>query len=154
MILAIDPGTTQSGVVLYAGGRVIESGTHDNRAVLQVIRESGADVLAIERFEARGMAMGDESVVTVIWTGRFQQAWRSPESVVLVKRSAIKSHLCGTQRAKDANVRAALLDLFGGKDRAIGKKASPGPLYGVTSHAWAALAVAVTVEAQSRALAA
>lgn len=151
MILAIDPGTTQSGVVLYANGRVVEAGTHDNAAVLRIVRESEADVLAVERFEARGMAMGDESVVTVIWTGRFQQAWRSPESVVLVKRSAIKSHLCGTQRAKDTNVRAALLDLFGGKERAIGKKAAPGPLYGVTSHAWAALAVAITASHQQHA---
>ncbi len=36
--------------------------------------------------------------------------------------------------------------IFGGtKEAAIGKKASPGPLYGVSSHAWQALAVAVVV---------
>ena len=34
------------------------------------------------------------------------------------------------------------------KDAAIGKKATPGPLYGVKSHAWAALAVAITAEAR------
>ena len=48
-------------------------------------------------------------------------------------------------RAKDANVRAALIDRFGpSKRKAIGLKATPGPLYGVHSHMWSALAVAVT----------
>lgn len=143
LILAVDPGTSQSGVVLYCGGRVVESGVHPNAAVLEAIRVTPADVLAIERFEARGMAVGDESIQTILWAGRFQQAWRSPESVVLVKRSAVKSHLCGTQKAKDSNVRQALIDLLG----APGTKASPGATYGVSSHAWAALAVAVTAEA-------
>lgn len=31
-----------------------------------------------------------------------------------------------------------------GKEKAIGKKATPGPLYGVVGDEWAALAVAVT----------
>lgn len=143
VVLAIDPGTTHSGVVLYCGGRVIESGNHPNHAVLETVRVTPADVLAIERFEARGMAVGDESIVTILWAGRFQQAWRSPESVVLVKRSRVKSHLCGTQKAKDSNVRQALIDLLGPP----GTKRDPGPTHGVASHAWAALGVAVTAEA-------
>ena len=37
------------------------------------------------------------------------------------------------------------IDKFGGsKETAIGKKANPGPLYGVKKDIWAALAVAVT----------
>jgi len=48
-------------------------------------------------------------------------------------------------RAKDANIRQALIDRYGpGKDKAIGQKKTPGPLYGFKSHEWAALAVAVT----------
>lgn len=96
--------------------------------------------LGIERFEARGMPVGNESVETMLWTGRFIQAWRSPESVVLIKRSAVKSNLCGTQKAKDSNVRQAVIDRLGPP----GKKSKPGPTYGVTSHAWQALAVALT----------
>ena len=47
-------------------------------------------------------------------------------------------------RAKDSNIRQALLDLYGGdKRKAIGIKAEPGPLYGIKSHMWAALGVAV-----------
>jgi hypothetical protein len=42
-------------------------------------------------------------------------------------------------RAKDANIRQALIDRFG----AVGTKKMPGPLFGVSSHYWAALAVAV-----------
>src|SRR3546814_17637889 len=91
------------------------------------------------------MPMGEDSIETVIWTGRFVQAWRDPASVRMVKRREVKSHLCGSARAKDPNVRQALIDQVG----APGLKASPGPTYGVTSHAWAALAVAVTALATS-----
>ena len=86
------------------------------------------------------MAVADESIVTCFWVGRFQQAWRNPEMVRLVRRSAVKSHLCGTQRATDANIRQRVIDLIGPP----GVKAAPGPTYGVKSHAWQALAVAIT----------
>lgn len=33
---------------------------------------------------------------------------------------------------------------YGGKERAIGKKATPGKLYGVSADVWQALAVALT----------
>jgi hypothetical protein len=58
----------------------------------------------------------------------------------LVFRKDVKMHLCNSMRAKDANIRTALIDKLG----APGTKKMQGPTYGVTSHAWAALAVAVT----------
>lgn len=140
-ILAIDPGTHKSGWVHYAKGRVIGSGTADNASVVRMIVGSGADRLAIEKFEARGMAMGQESIDTMIWAGRFQQAWNSPEYVHMVYRRTVKQHICGSAQASDSNIRMALIDIVGPP----GKKAAPGPTYGVISHAWAALAVAVTV---------
>lgn len=152
-ILAIDPGTTQSGWAVLEGAHVVESGTSPNEHVLERIRVTGGYVqaglvqpmtLAIERFEARGMPIGDESVQTLIWTGRFLQAWHKPEAVRLVKRSAVKLHLCGTARAKDPNVRQALIDQLGPP----GTKKAPGNTYGVSSHAWAALGVAVVASAQ------
>lgn len=101
--------------------------------------------LAIESISSYGMAVGAEVFSTCIWIGRFVQAWRDPDAVRLLYRKDVKLHLCGTTKAKDTNIRQALLDKFGpGKDVAIGKKAQPGPLYGVKSHAWSALAVAVT----------
>ena len=62
---------------------------------------------------------------------------------VPVYRSKVKLHFCGSSRAKDGNVRASILDRFGGKLTAVGKKATPGPLYGVHGHMWSALAVAI-----------
>jgi len=56
---------------------------------------------------------------------------------------AVKMHLCGQARAKDANIRQALIDRFGGA-AAIGRKAAPGPLYGISGDVWQALGLAVT----------
>lgn len=143
-VLAIDPGTTESGWCLYRqDGAVLGSGVKPNDIMLMEIRQSYAEELAIEMVASYGMAVGREVFETCVWIGRFKQAWKYPDSVRLVYRKDVKLHLCGTCKAKDANIRQALIDLFGGS-AAIGKKASPGPLYGVKSHAWPALAVAIT----------
>lgn len=147
-ILGVDPGTTQSGWVLFEDGRVRDAGVSPNEHVLERIRVVGGyvasgllpeHILAVERFEARGMPIGEDSIETLIWTGRFVQAWHKPAFVRLVKRSAVKLTLCGTSRAKDPNVRQALIDRLGPP----GTKKAPGGTYGVTAHAWAALGVAV-----------
>ena len=144
-LFAIDPGTNQSGWVLYDGGSVIDSGVHDNHDVLRWVQAGqSADVLAIEMMKARGMPTSNDEFKTLVWIGRYQQAWREPESVHLVYRQDVKLHICGDSRAKDTNIRAALLDLVGKQ----GTKKAPGPTYGVASHAWAALGVAVTARHQ------
>ena len=143
LILAIDPGTTESGWVRFDAGRVVASGVLPNQAMLDSVKNGHDTVLAIEMVAGYGMAVGREVFETVRWIGRFQQAWRDPESVRLVYRKDVKLHLCGSPRAKDPNVRQALIDLLGPQ----GKKANPGPTYGVSGHAWSALAVAVTAEA-------
>lgn len=144
--LAIDPGTTESGWVLLDGTVVVDSGVSDNHDVLRWVQAGqGADTLAVEMIANMGMAVGKSTFDTVRWIGRFQQAWREPEAVQFVFRHQVKQHLCGSQRAKDPNIRQALLDVLGPQ----GTKAKPGPTYGVKSHAWAALAVAVTAAAAS-----
>lgn len=140
LVLAIDPGTTQSGVCLFTDGRVVESGVHENRAVRDIVRASTADMLAIEMVASYGMAVGKEVFETCVWIGRFAEKWRAPDDVLLVYRKDVKMFLCGNTRAKETNIRQALIDLLG----APGVKAHPGPTYGVRSHAWSALAVAVT----------
>jgi len=65
-------------------------------------------------------------------------------SVIRITRNEVKLHLCNSTRVKDAGIRQVIIDRFGGKAIAIGKKANPGPFYGVKSHLWSALAVAVT----------
>jgi hypothetical protein len=154
MILAIDPGTTESGYCIYDGERVRESGVLANADMLVRVQQWPAARLCIEMIASYGMAVGREIFETCVWIGRFQQAWRSPEVVELVYRRDVKLHLCGTTKAKDPNVRQALLDMFprtgGGATPQVGTKNKPGPLFGVSSHAWAALGVAVTAMAQNQ----
>lgn len=143
-VLALDPGTTQTGWVFYSGGKVVWSGIDDNPKVLDMVARSPADSLAIEMIASYGMPVGREVFETCVWIGRFQQAWRVPGAGRLVYRKDVKIELCGTSKAKDANIRAALIDRVGPQ----GTKADPGPTYGVKSHVWAALGVAVTADAQ------
>lgn len=158
-ILAIDPGTTESGWVILDNGLLHASGVFTNEDAIEVVasRSGGhyprpCDVLAIEMVASYGMPVGAEVFRTVWWTGRFAESWleNGGSDPVEVYRKDVKLHLCGSPRAKDANIRQALIDRWGGKDAAIGKAKNPGPLYGVKSHAWAALAVAVTVDDEMR----
>ena len=151
-ILAIDPGTSQSGYCFYRGGTVLASGVSPNDEILELIMEHGPNAsinptLAIEMVASYGMAVGEETFRTVWWAGRFAQMWL-PLALVEVYRSQVKTEICKSQKANDSNIRQAIIDRYGGKDTAIGKKATPGPLYGVKSHAWAALAVAITADAR------
>jgi hypothetical protein len=155
LILAIDPGTTESGWVMCDSAGVLGSGVLPNLDLLDMIAAtaptSGKE-LAIEMIASYGMPVGREVFETCVWIGRFKQAWHSPDDVLLVYRRDVKLHLCGTSKAKDPNVRQALLDLFprtgGGKTPQIGTKGQPGPLFGVSSHAWPALGVAITARHQ------
>lgn len=100
--------------------------------------------LAIEMIACYGMPVGAETFQTCLWIGRFLQIWEQAGGQTrLCYRRDIKLHLCGSARAKDGNIRQALLDRFGGRDMAQGKKKYPGPLYGISGHLWSALAVAV-----------
>lgn len=137
-VLAIDPGPTQSGFVQFDGDRVLQSGTLSNVDMLALIREDDSDVLAIEKIVSYGNVVGNEVFDTCQWAGRFQQAWPCPDEVQLVKRLQVKQSLGLHGRAKDKDVNAALLRIVGPK----GTKKEPGPTYGVSSHAWAALGVA------------
>lgn len=142
-ILALDPGDKETGFVVFGEGRVLESGVMQNEAIVAWFTADAppsADMLAIEMIASYGMPVGREVFETCVWIGRFMQAWKGHRPVSLIYRQAVKMHLCGTPRAKDPNIRQALLDLLGPQ----GTKKEPGPLYGVKSHAWAALGVAVT----------
>ena len=168
IILGIDPGTERSGLVWLDGDHVAESGVWDNDYVLEILAHgSGYDgietepgVLAVEQVESFGMPVGRDVFETVWWSGRFAQAWwiATGEEALRIPRKEVKLHLCGSLRAKDANVRRALLDLprwkrGKGSEPAAGTKRSPGGLYGISGHSWAALAVAVAAEARLEALA-
>lgn len=151
MILAIDPGTTKSGWVTYLDGCVFECGVMENNGLLDRIPPFavGANVLAVEMIASYGMTVGRDTFETVLWVGRFVQKWTDTtrnyskaHRCMKVYRQDAKKCVCRTHKASDADVRSALIARLGD----VGTKKAPGPLYGVKSHAWAALAVAVTAE--------
>lgn len=154
IILALDPGTVQTGWCMYDKGNVIGCGVMENDEVMLDLLDGAFlanGVLAVEMVASYGMAVGKETFRTVWWSGRFAQAWLNrnhADTLLEVYRAEVKTEICKSQKANDSNIRQAIIDRYGGKDAAIGKKATPGPLYGVKSHAWAALAVAITAEAR------
>jgi hypothetical protein len=142
MILALDPGPEQTGWVVYDGGRVESAGISPNQIMLERIfisRFPEDCALAIEMIASYGMPVGRETFETCVWVGRFIQAWPRPDEVRLIYRKDVKLELCGSAKAKDANIRQALIDRVGKP----GTKKEPGPTYGVSGDMWAALGVAV-----------
>ena len=147
MIFAIDPGTTRSAWVRYNPETqvLVDLGIQDNHGMLADLRDRWAvddskTTVLIEKIESYGMAVGEEVFTTVMWVGRFIEALH-PTPVVLVPRKHVKLTLCGSMRAKDPNIRQALIDRWG--EGWKGTKAAPGPLYGIAGDEWSALAVAV-----------
>lgn len=146
ILYAIDPGTEQSAVVIVDGGRV-SGAIHPNYelrdAILGPLTKAGH--LVIEEIASYGMPVGREVFQTVFWAGRFAEAWQSKGlrfSWSLLPRKDVKLTLCGNPRAKDANIRQALIDRYGGP----GCVKKGGALAGIKSHLWAALALAVTYQ--------
>lgn len=154
-VLAIDPGTDESGyvVVRAADHCIVDKGVVSNAATRELCSESDAEVMVIEMIGSYGKPVGTEVFQTVLWIGRFIECYETGGlggvpggRIRLMYRREIKTHLCGGYvKTKDSTVRQTLIDRYGpGKRVAIGLKNSPGPLYGVTTHMWSALALAIT----------
>lgn len=157
-LLCIDPGPITSGVVL------LDTDVWPPAVLQHEAKMPNADVraqvhfhygpVAIERFACMGMAVGEETLEAVHWGGRFhEQAHVAGCDVTRVKRHEVKMALCGNTRAKDGNIRQAIIDLYGG-EAAIRAAKKPtrkdpgreaGALCGVAADSWAALAVGLTV---------
>lgn len=139
MILAIDPGPAESAFVAWSDDKLLRFGKVPNGELLdQLCAGVPADVCVIEQVASYGMPVGAEVFETVFWSGRYAQAFGG--RVERLPRLKVKLHLCHDSRAKDGNIRQALIDRFG----APGTKHNRGVLYGVSGDVWAALAVAVT----------
>ena len=153
-ILAIDPGNKSSGWVVMEGRKVIGGNSDEcNHQLGAVIYKTvgSCDVVACEWIQSFGMTVGKEVFDTCRWVGRFEEtAKRCELPWRLVYRRDVKLHLCQSTRAKDGNVRQAILDMYpasgGGSRPQIGTKKQPGPLYGVSGHMWPAVGLALTVQ--------
>lgn len=137
-IAAIDPGPARSAMVIWDGAviRARELLPSDELVAVLPTLATGCDAVAIEVLQCFGMAVGAETFETAYIIGRLME--RSPLPVQRVRRSDVKMHHCHSTRARDSNIRQALIDRFGPP----GTKRSPGLLYGLKADLWSAMAIA------------
>jgi len=144
-VLAIDPGPTESAYVIWDGERITDKGKQTNHNVLYLLSHPDVfaispDCLIIEQIKSYGMAVSDSIFDTVYWSGRFCEAWGARGFFDRIPRMDVKMYLCHSSRAKDSNIRQALIDRFGEP----GTKRNQGITYGLKADLWAAFALAVT----------
>lgn len=153
---AIDPGPSYSAWVEYtlAWDRPLRSfcsevPNDELAAALQNRQRTEGPmfagiVLVLERMQSFGRPIGRDVLETARWSGRFEQAWfGGPGEATWLTSTETKKILGVPTGGGDAGVREALIDRWGGKEKAVGNKKNPGPLYGVHTHAWRALGLAV-----------
>lgn len=151
-ILGIDPGTRQSAFVVWATKKqkILDKGIIPNESMIKLVRAFKGNIITIEMIASYGMPVGKEVFETVLWIGRFLEAYAliMPNvSKHLVYRREIKMFFCNSMKANDSSIRQAIIDYFGGdKQKVIGLKQNPGRLYGVKKDIWAALAVVLYTE--------
>ncbi len=194
--VAVDPGLATSAMVSFRAtpGQIvppfgvvpIEAVEGENASARWNMRRCGATgwMLAIEVMPGiYGPSTGADQVKTERWAGRFIEAhsigWEDQETrenvwgppvCIEVNRANARAVVTGSSRASDSQVRAAIIDLYGGQEKAFGRrcpkckgvgstgnKSVPcrecngtgwpvprGPLHGWTgTHLFAALAVAI-----------
>lgn len=144
-ILAIDPGNIESAYCLIDTEtyRPLSFGKQDNNWLLGFMDTQGIlfDKVVIEMIASYGMPVGKEVFDTCVWIGRFKQIAESQEiKVEYIYRKDEKMNLCYSMKAKDSNIRQALIDRFG----PVGTKKNPGWFYGFKKDIWAAYAVGIT----------
>ena len=147
-ILAIDPGNTESAFALInmPDFQLLDFGKVENERLLENIPflAGQADHFAIEMVASYGMPVGKDVFETCVWIGRFIQVAETQHHFVYRKDEKI--YLCGDSRAKDSNIRQALIDRYAKFDFKSGKgtKKNPDTFYGVAKDVWQAIAVGVT----------
>jgi len=140
-ILAIDPGTEKSAWVVWdsKNGTILWAEKESNEILLTRLRSHGFfERAVIEGISSFGMPVGREVFETCYFIGRCLEITNGHSQVL--PRHAVKVHICHNPRAKDSNIRQALIDRFGPP----GTKKNPGLLYGISGDLWQALALAIT----------
>jgi hypothetical protein len=149
-IFGIDPGTTHGAFVEWETKTelIIDKGDLNNDDLMHRTLEfcgqhpdgDPEGVVACEFLQCQGMPVGKETFETAYWIGAVSHACiASRRNVFRVYRKDVKLHFCGTCKAKEPNIKQALIDRFGSK----GTKSQPGKLFGVKDHIWSALCVAI-----------
>ena len=137
-ILAIDPGTTDSAYVLMNDDYTIKNRNFykfKNELVLKNIKDIGGIyddgmTVVIEMVASYGMGAAIDAGCPVHYVFRMEE----------------KMTLCHNSKARDSNIRQALIDRFARFDKKNGKgtKKNQDVFYGFSKDIWAAYAVGVT----------
>lgn len=157
-VFAIDPGPTQSTYVraVFTGGgglldnevRIVGAASMPNEelcAMFKLPPDMDDTHVVCEMVACYGMPVGKETFETVRWIGRYEQ--RLLDNGLrfhTMNRLHVKLAICNDSRAKDGNIRQGLINRYGEP----GTKRAPGVLYGISGHAWQALALAVAYKDQ------
>ena len=150
-ILAIDPANVESAYVIMDDAdfrpRAFAK-VHNAEMRLVIMNEArNVDYVVIERVAHYGMAVGRDVFETCEWVGRFSElAMERGCEVAYIFRIEEKETICRDSRAKDSNIRRALIDRFAVHDLKNGKgtKKKPDFFYGFAKDCWAAFAVGYT----------
>ena len=132
MIVAIDPGTTQSAYVLMDEDyKIYRADILPNDELLDYLKGLTPHLhkIVIEMIASYGMAVGQEVFDTCVWIGRFSLY----DDTNYIYRKEEKINLCGTMKAKDTNIRQAIIDRLGKENTKMLRK-----------DLWAAVAVGLT----------
>lgn len=154
LILGIDPGNVETAFALIDfsdGFKIYEKEKALNESVSlsleRIVKKYNVKHIGMEMIASYGMAVGKSVFDTCVWIGRFMEQLEklgvTPEYIYRIDE---KTYICHDSRAKDANVRVALIDRYAKFDFKNGKgtKKNPDTFYGVAKDIWAAVAVAVT----------
>lgn len=147
LIMAIDPGNLQSAFVLIDDEyNVFDKDKAENQMVLDYMCANREHIkhVVTEMIASYGMAVGAEVFETCVMIGMIERTadlLGIPHSRIF--RAEEKSYICHDSRAKDANIRRALIDRFADhdKNRGTGTKGWPDHFYGFRSDIWSAFAV-------------
>lgn len=146
-ILAIDPGNVESAYCLIDSGTykpILFEKINNEDLILKLgilLKEYNVFAVVIEKIASYGMAVGASVFDTCIWIGRFYECSISYVGTIdYIYRKEEKLNLCNSMKAKDSNIRQALIDRFG----EVGTKKEKGFFYGFKKDIWAAYAVGIT----------
>lgn len=143
-VIGIDPGNTESAIA-YFDGEKFNFGKAGNMELFHLLRGMlmySPDAVFIEGMRTMGMPVGATVFETAYFIGEVKMWMKMNAPLVpfnMIFRGDVKMHHCNSMKAKDGNIRQALIDRFGEP----GKKNSPGLLYGCKADMWSAVAIAV-----------
>ena len=161
-VIGIDPANKYTAYVVCEAESMqpLYFGREENKKALTEILEyalecksRGSVVIGIEGMQSYGQPVGTATFETCYWIGNLQchfNLYQIPHQLIF--RTEEKMAICKQTRAKDSNIRAALVDLFApyASNHGKGTKDEPSIFYGFKKDIWQAFAIAYTLREKER----